>query len=122
MMQDLQAMNMLNRLWTHFNPKSLVAVAFCGGLASLLSLLLRGDPIGYVLPLIFLLVVIPIAHLWGTLSGILAAIIAGVAFAVTLFPPFGSLAVRGTVDRMTLLAFELIAVGIAYLSSPTVRT
>jgi K+-sensing histidine kinase KdpD len=82
----------------------------------------RGDPIGYAVPLMFLLVVIPIAQLWGALSGILAAIIAGMAFAVILFPPFGSVAVQGTMDRITLVAFELAAVGAAYLSSPTFLT
>jgi len=111
-----------NRLGTEFNPKSLLAIALCGGTASLASFLLRGDPIGYVVPLMFLLVVIPIAHLWGALSGILAAIIAGVAFSVILLPPLGSLAVQNTVDRITLVAFELAAVGVAYLSSPTFLT
>jgi hypothetical protein len=58
-----------NRLWTDFNPKSLLAIALCGGTASLALFLVRGDPIGYVVPLMFLLVVIPIAHVWGTLAG-----------------------------------------------------
>ena len=113
---------MLSRLGTDFSATSLLAIALCGGTASLASFLLRGDPIGYAVPLMFLLVVIPIAQLWGALSGILAAVIAGVAFAVMLFPPFGSLAVRDTVDRITLVAFELAAVGTAYLSSPTFLT
>jgi hypothetical protein len=34
-----------------------------------------------------------------------------VAFAVMLFPPFGSFAVRDTVDRITLVAFEVAADG-----------
>jgi K+-sensing histidine kinase KdpD len=112
---------MLNRFGTQFNPKSLVAIAVCGSLACLLSFLLRGSPIGYVVPLMFLLVVIPIAHVWGTLSGILAAIIAGLVFALMLFPPFGSLRVHDPVDRITLIVFELAALGVAYLSSPTAR-
>ena len=113
---------MLSRLGTDLSATSLLAIALCGGTASLASFLLRGDPIRYAVPLMFLLVVIPIAHLWGTLSGILAAVIAGVAFAVMLFPPFGSLAVRDTVDRITLVAFDVVAVGAAYLSSPTFLT
>jgi K+-sensing histidine kinase KdpD len=107
------------RLWTYFNPKSLVGITLCGGMASLASFLVRGDSIGYVVPFMFLLVVIPIAHLWGTLSGILAATVAGMAFAWILFPPFGSLAVQGTMDRITLITFELAAVGVSHLSSPT---
>lgn len=113
---------MLSRLRTQFNPKSLLAIAVCGGLACLLSFLLRGYPIGYVVPFMFLLVVIPIAHVWGTLSGFLLAIIAGLSFALMLFPPFGSLTVRDPVDRITLVVFELAALGVAYLSSPTART
>jgi hypothetical protein len=57
---------MPSRLGTDFNPKSWLAIALCGGTASLSSFLLRGDPSGYVVPLIFLLAVIPIAHVWGT--------------------------------------------------------
>ena len=112
-------MGVASKLRTKFSLKSLAAIAFCGGLASLLSVFLRGDLMGYALPLMFLLVVISIAQVCGVLPAIVTAVIVGVAFAWVLFPPFDSLAVQDTVDQLILVAFELAAVGVACLSSPT---
>ena len=70
----------------------------------------------------FLLVLIPIAHFMGLLSGILGAIAAGTVFALDLFPPFGSLAVRDATDRINLILFAIAAIAVSYLSSRILRT
>jgi hypothetical protein len=91
-------------------------MALCAGIAGYLCLLLADVSARWVGPLLFLLAVIPIAHLWGTKTGILGAALAGLIFAVFLFPPIGSLAVQNAADRIILISFQLCAFGVAYLS------
>jgi hypothetical protein len=101
----------------------LVAIILCAGIAGFLCLLLSDVPAHWIAPLLFLLATIPIAHLWGTKAGIFGAAVANLIFAVFLFPPIGSLAVREGTDRIILISFQLCAIGVAYLSrvEPTCR-
>lgn len=99
-----------------FRLKPLVAIALCAGIAGYLCLLLTDVSARWIGPLLFLLAVIPIAHFWGTKTGILGAALAGLIFAVFLFPPIGSLAVQNAADRIILISFQLCAIGVAYLS------
>ena len=104
------------RLW--FPQNSLTGVALCTALAGLLALFLHNDPVRSIVPLLFLLVLIPVAHLWGASSCIIGACIATVIFACFLYPPIGSLLVQDTNDRIILTACHFIAIPVAYLSSP----
>ena len=106
------------RLGEPISWKPVAGIVFCGALAAAMSLLVRGSSIGPALPFMFLLVVIPIAHVWGMLSGIFAAIAAGFSFAVILFPPFGSPFVHNGSDQLNLAFFGVAAVGAARLSAP----
>jgi hypothetical protein len=94
----------------------LVGITLCAGIAGFLCLLLSDVSTHWVAPLLFLLATIPIAHFWGTKAGIFGAAVANLIFAVFLFPPIGSLAVREGTDRLILISFQLCAIGVAYLS------
>jgi K+-sensing histidine kinase KdpD len=93
-------------------------MALCAGLAGLPSFFLHDNPIKPVVPLLFLLVVIPIAHLLGTLAAFMGATVASFIFVFFLFPPFGSLAVREMNDRILLISFQVVATGLSYLAAP----
>jgi hypothetical protein len=99
-----------------FRQNPWVAITLCAGIAGFLCLLLSDVSARWIPPLLFLLATIPIAHLWGTKAGIIGAAVANLIFAVFLFPPIGSLAVRGVTDRIILISFQLCAIGVAYLS------
>jgi K+-sensing histidine kinase KdpD len=70
----------------------------------------------------FLLVVIPIAHVSGAITGVLASVTAGLAFALVLFRPFGSLHIENLADRLNLAFFAVASVAVACLSSSAFRT
>jgi K+-sensing histidine kinase KdpD len=97
---------------------SLIGIGLCAVLAGLLSVFLRDDPVRSIVPLLFLLVLIPVAHLWGASSCIIGACIATLMFACFLFRPIGSLTVQDTADRIILTTCHFIAIAVAYLSSP----
>jgi K+-sensing histidine kinase KdpD len=97
---------------------SLIGVGLCAALAGLLALLLHNDPVRSIVPLVFLLVLIPVAHLWGPSSCIIGACAATVIFACFLYPPVGSLMVQDTTDRIILTACHFTAIPVAYLSAP----
>jgi K+-sensing histidine kinase KdpD len=97
---------------------SLIGVALCAALAGLLATLLHNDPVRSIVPLVFLLVLIPVAHLWGSSSCIIGACVATIIFACFLYPPGGSLIVQDTTDRIILTVCHFIAIPVAYLSAP----
>jgi K+-sensing histidine kinase KdpD len=102
---------------TRSRSKPLLVVVLCGGLALALSLLFRGGPVKPAVPAIFFLVIISVAHLWGRLASLLAAIVGGLIFAGFLFEPYGSPAVYNAADRVVLLWFALGAVVAVCLST-----
>jgi K+-sensing histidine kinase KdpD len=87
-----------------------------GGLALGLCLYFRSFNGKPIVTTLLLLVIIFIAHVFGRLSALLTAIVCGLVFAVVLFPPYGSIAIREIEDRLLLLLFEALAVGGTYLS------
>lgn len=100
------------------NLRSLAGICLSAAVAALMSVFLRGSPLGAALPFMFLLVVIPIAHVWGMVPGMLSGGAAGVVFAIILFPPFGSLSVQSGADQLNLVLYGIAALGVAFLSSP----
>lgn len=102
-----------------FNRRSLVGVAVYAGLASLFSYFLRDDQIRSAIPWLFLLPVIPVTHLCGRLAALLGTTLSTVIFAVFLFPPFGSPVVQDATDLITLVSFQIGAIVVAFLCSPT---
>ena len=103
-----------------FPQNSLMGVGLCAALAGLISLLLHNDPVRSIVPLMFLLVLIPVAHLWGASSCIIGACAATIIFACFLYPPIGSLWVQDTADRIILTTCHFIAIPVAYLSAPKI--
>ena len=109
---------MVASLGFKFNRKSLVGVVIYTGAAGLLSYFLHDDTIRSVVPWLLLLLVIPITHLCGRLSGVSGATLATLIFAFFLFPPIGKLTVQDKSDQITLISFQLAAIVAAYLCSP----
>jgi K+-sensing histidine kinase KdpD len=101
---------------THPRLCSLLVMTLGGGLALGLCLYFRSFNGKPIVTTLLLLVIIFIAHVFGRLSALLTAIVCGLVFAVVLFPPYGSIAIREIEDRLLLLLFEALAVGGTYLS------
>jgi len=91
-------------------------ITLCGWLAALLSLILGDEPTKLVIPLLFLLYVIPMAIYFGKGTAIIGSCFACLAFAALLFPPQYSFRVESSTDRLALVFFQLCAVAIACLS------
>jgi K+-sensing histidine kinase KdpD len=91
-----------------------LGLILCEGLAALLSVLFNSDAESrQIAPWICLQAVILAGVLCGRLSGLVGSIAATLTFAIWLFPPVGSMAVHDAFDLLTLLGFQLIAIGIA---------
>lgn len=67
-------------------------------------------------PFLCLFVVIMTAFLWGRLEAILGGAAANVTFCIFLFPPVGSLRLSDPKERVAAIAFQLIAIGAAFLA------
>jgi len=59
--------------------------------------------------LLLLLTVLAVSKLEGLLSGLIATAIAALILTFWFFPPFGSLMIRSSSDRLALALFLLIA-------------
>jgi len=81
-----------------------------------MSVLYRDYAVKAAVPLIFLIVLIPVAQLSGRMASLAVATIAGFIFAACLFEPYGSLAIRSTADRIELLVFGAAALGVIHFS------
>jgi K+-sensing histidine kinase KdpD len=81
-----------------------------------MSVLYRDFAVKAAVPLIFLIVLIPVAQLSGRMASLAVATIAGFIFAACLFKPYGSLAIRSTADRIELLVFGVAALGVIHFS------
>ena len=102
--------------WTRSKSESVLVILLCGGLALALSFFFRGGPLKPAAPAIFLLMIILVAHFWGRLASLFAAVVGGLVFAAFLFEPYGSLAVCNAADRIVLLLFALSAIAVVCLS------
>src|SRR3990170_2469174 len=84
-----------------------------------LLFVLRGSISSAVVALLYLLPVGMSTFLWGLGSGILAAIVAFLAFNYFFIPPYYNLAVHQTQDLLALLVFLVVAVVISQLVGRT---
>jgi K+-sensing histidine kinase KdpD len=92
-------------------------IAVCAVTAVALTFFLRdGGTIRLAAPALSLQVVIVTALCWGRLPALIGAVIAGMAFALWLYPPYGSLWVHDPFERVVLTIFQLTALGITRLS------
>jgi K+-sensing histidine kinase KdpD len=98
-----------------FLLKHLFGIALSAGLAALLCFLVGDIRSRWAVPVLFLLALIPIAELLGKTAGIFGSAAASFVFAVLLFPPLGSPAVQDVTDRVALISFQVIAIGVALL-------
>jgi K+-sensing histidine kinase KdpD len=94
----------------------LVVLALCAALACVASFFLRGQPTDSVVPLMFILVIIPIAQVFGTVAGTITAIVIGAAFSVFLFRPYGIPIIYARADWVRLILFELTSMVVALFS------
>jgi len=85
------------------NRKVLVGSATCASFAIFLSLVFRNDVFEPYVPIFFLAVVAVVGLSFGAAAGILGCIVAGLIFAIVLFEPVGSLAIRDVSERFNLL-------------------
>jgi len=104
------------RARTRLKAELPLVILLCGGLALALSFFFRGGPLKPAAPAVFLLLIIPVGHLWGRLASLLVAMVGGLVFATFLFDSYGSLAVSNAADRIVLLSFALSAVAVVCLS------
>lgn len=85
------------------------------GLAALLTFLLRGRQSTVLVPIIFILFIIPCARYFGLLAGILGSVCASGMFAWYLFEPYGELRVSNhqALANLALLLFAGVALSYA---------
>ncbi len=96
---------------------AVLGAGFCAGVAALLCAFTNdGWEFRLSAPIICLQSIILASLFWGRLSGLAGGILAGLTFAIWLFPPVGRLAVDNPMDRMMLLFFGLGALVIVLLS------
>ena len=92
-------------------------IAVCAVTAVALTFLLRdGGTIRLAAPALSLQVVIVTALCWGRMPALIGAIIAGIAFALWLYPPYGSIWVHDPFERVVLTVFQLAALCVTRLS------
>ena len=104
------------RARTRSKSESLLVIMVCGGLAIALSFYFHESSVKPAAPAVFLLLIIPVAHVWGRPAGLFVALVGGLVFAAFLFGPYGSVAVRNAADRIVLLLFALSAIAVVCLS------
>lgn len=103
-----------------FTLKTLAGIAVCAATAASLTLLLRdGANIRLAAPVICIQTVIIAAMFWGRLSALIGAVVAGLTFALWLFPPYGHLWITDPSERITLTLFELAALCVIVLAPPS---
>jgi len=102
-----------------FVLQTMAGVAACTATAAVLTILLRdGATIRLAAPVICIQTVIIAAMFWGRLSALMGAIVAGVTFALWLYPPYGHLWINDPGERITLTLFELAALCVVVLAPP----
>jgi K+-sensing histidine kinase KdpD len=111
---------MLSRMRALLGPTSLLTIVLCAGVALVMSALYRDHAVKAAVPVIFLLALVPAAHIAGRMASLVVTIVAGFIFAACLFEPYGSLAIRSAVDQLELLCVGFAAIGMVYFS-PTPR-
>jgi len=70
-------------------------------------------------PVLFVMVLLVVAGVFGALAGILGTVLAAVIFAVFLFPPLGSIHVGDSAARTNLAWMSLAGISYAFLFAPS---
>ena len=98
--------------------KSILGVFLCTCTAILLSaLLIDGPGTRFAGPVICLQCVILTSLFFGRLAGLIGSVMAGLTFALCLFPPLGSLAIGSQADLVALMLFQCTAAVAVLLST-----
>lgn len=99
--------------------KNIAGTVVCAATAFSLTLFLRdGATIRLAAPAICIQVVIITALFWGRMSALIGAIIAGMTFALFLYPPYGHLWIHDPAERVMLTVFEIAALCVVRLTPP----
>ena len=99
--------------------KNIAGTVVCAATALSLTLFLRdGATIRLAAPAICIQVVIITALFWGRMSALIGAVIAGMTFALFLYPPYGHLWVHDPAERVMLTVFEIAALCVVRLTPP----
>jgi K+-sensing histidine kinase KdpD len=93
--------------------KWLGGLLICGSLALTTAKAARGRPFEALVPLAFLLVLLPCARYFGMLAGVLGSLLSALIFALYLYAPVGSLQIVNDTARSNL---GLMAMGGIVLS------
>lgn len=96
--------------------RTILTAIVCGVLAGLLSLLLGDSHTRLVVPLLFLLSLVPLSALLGKVTAIIGSVVATLTFTLLLFPPLYSFRVNNFEDKVALITFQALAIVLAYLS------
>ena len=103
--------------------KFFAGIAVCGVSALLLTFFLRGgDSIRLAAPVLCIQVVIVSALYLGRVPALIGAVIAGMTFALWLYPPYGSLWIHDPAERVVLTLFQLTSLGVTQISPPKRRS
>jgi K+-sensing histidine kinase KdpD len=96
--------------------KYLAGIAVCGVTALMLTFFLRGGgSIRLAAPVLCLQVVIVAALYLGRVPALIGAVIAGLTFALWLYPPYGHLWIHDPAERVVLTLFQLTALGVTQI-------
>jgi K+-sensing histidine kinase KdpD len=106
------------KLWARPLVDAAIGVVLCGIAAAGASAVAAGHSWKNAVPLVFTLVLLVIAGLFGTRVGILSTVLAAVIFSGFLFAPARSLAVAGDSARSNLGWMLLIGIGFSFLFAP----
>lgn len=95
----------------------LMGVALAAG-AEILVSATAPRPTSPWLPFAFLIIVFGLAWRYGAVAGMLGSVASVAVFAITLYPPLGSLSVGSTSERQALSWMLLAGVAFSFLLAP----
>jgi len=106
------------KIWTSPLMDAAIGGLLCGIAAMGVSAAAGGHTWKNLVPLIFTLILLAIAALFGARAGIFGTILAGLVFAAFLFSPTGSVSVANESARSNLGWMLLIGIGFSFLFAP----
>ena len=95
-----------------------IGAVLCGLAAIAASAFSAGHSWQNLVPLVFILVLLLVAGIFGARAGILGTILAALIFASFLFRPIGSLSVANAAARSNLGWMLLIGIAFSFLFAP----
>ena len=96
-----------------------IGTLLCAAAAWTVSAVSHGHSWEQWAPLLFVLVLLVIAGVFGALAGILGTILSAIIFAILLFPPLGSIHVGNDAARANLAWMSLVGISYAFLFAPS---